>query len=198
MGSSVHIGGQYDYTQHRERFDRRCGKCLRSLQKSAVMAEVQVGKVSHEGDIGKGIGRCGVHIFSGQESPVGKDTTLTAVISASDGELASGTMNVWTKEIRIKVGAPKDYQLYNNFPNPFNQSTKIAFELPKSSHVKLVIYDIIGREVAQIADGEYPAGYTELTWNGTNRNGAHVSSGVYFYRMTAGNWSKVMKMLMVK
>lgn len=125
------------------------------------------------------------------KAPVGKDTTLSAVISSSDGQL-------WIRDITVSVGAPKDYKLYNNFPNPFNPSTKIAFELPKASHVTLTIYDILGREVAEIANGTYPAGYDALTWNGINRNGEQVSSGVYLYRITAGNWSKVMKMMMLK
>ena len=96
------------------------------------------------------------------------------------------------------MGAPKDYKLYDNFPNPFNPSTKIAFELPKASHVRLVIYDVVGREVARIADGDYPAGYTELTWNGINRNGEQVSSGVYSYRISTDNWSAIKKMLMLR
>ena len=126
-----------------------------------------------------------------RKAPVGIDTTLTATISSADGQ-------TWTKEISVAVGAPKDYKLYNNFPNPFNPSTKIAFELPKASHVKLVIYDVVGREVVQIADGDYPAGYSELTWNGMNMNGQQVSSGVYFYRISTDKWSKVMKMLSLK
>ena len=126
-----------------------------------------------------------------RKAPVGKDTTLTATISSADGQ-------VWTKDITVSIGAPKDYKLYNNFPNPFNPSTKIAFELPKASHVKLVIYDVVGREVVQIADGDYPAGYSELTWNGLNRNGEQVSSGAYFYRISTDKWSKVMKMLSLK
>jgi hypothetical protein len=126
-----------------------------------------------------------------KKAPVGKDTALTATISTSDGQ-------TWTKDITVEVAAPKDYQLYNNFPNPFNPSTKIAFELPKASHVKLMIYDIVGREVAQVADADYPAGYTELTWNGINKNGNLVSSGVYFYRISSDKWSKVKKMLMLK
>ena len=126
-----------------------------------------------------------------KKAPVGKDTTLTATIKTSDGQ-------IWTKEIKVVVAAPKDYKLYNNFPNPFNPSTKIAFELPKASHVNLTIYDIVGREVAQVADAEYPAGYTELTWNGTSKNGPMVASGVYFYRVSTDRWSKVKKMLMVK
>ncbi len=126
-----------------------------------------------------------------KKAPVGKDTTLTATISNSDGQS-------WTKDIKITVGAPTTYKLYNNYPNPFNPSTKIGFELPKDSHVKLVIYDIVGRDVAQVTDADYPAGYTELTWNGTNNHGTIVSSGVYFYRISADKWNKVMKMLMIK
>jgi hypothetical protein len=131
-----------------------------------------------------------------KKAPVGRDTTLVATISTSASPLGNG--QTWTKEIKVTVGAPKDYKLYDNFPNPFNPSTKIAFELPKASHVKLMIYDVVGREVAQVADADYPAGYTELTWNGTNKNGKLVSSGVYFYRINTNSWSKVKKMLMLK
>jgi FlgD Ig-like domain len=126
-----------------------------------------------------------------KKAPVHKDTTLTATITTTDGQS-------WTKDIKISVGAPKEYKLYENFPNPFNPSTKIAFELPKASRVKLMIYDVVGREVAQVTDADYPAGYTELTWNGLNKNGNLVSSGVYFYRVSADEWSKVKKMMMVK
>ena len=126
-----------------------------------------------------------------RKAPGGKDTTLTATIRTSDGQ-------IWTKDIEITVAAPKDHKLYDNFPNPFNPSTKIAFELPKTSRVKLIIYDIVGREVAKVTDADYPAGYTELTWNGMNSHGTLVSSGVYFYRLSTDGWSKVKKMMMLK
>lgn len=126
-----------------------------------------------------------------KNAPTGKDTTLTATVSIPNGQK-------WTREFRISVQVPKDYKLYNNFPNPFNPTTKIAFELPRTSHVTMVVYDITGSEVARIANGEYPAGYSEVTWNGLNDNGEHVSSGIYFYRISAGSWSKVMKMMMLK
>jgi hypothetical protein len=133
-----------------------------------------------------------------KKAPVGKDTTLTATIATTDGQTAPGAPQVWTKEIKISVGAPKDYKLYENFPNPFNPSTKIAFELPIASRVKPIIYDIVGREVAQVTDADYPAGYTGLTWNGLNKSGSLVASGVYFYRISTEKWSKVKKMMMVK
>ncbi len=139
-----------------------------------------------------------------KKAPVGRDTTLVATISTSASPLGNG--QTWTKEIKVTVGAPKDYKLYDNFPNPFNPSTKIAFELPRASHVKLMIYDIVGREVVQVADADYPAGYTELTWNGMNKNGNAVASGVYFYRLVVSGvepvstdkWSKVKKMMVLK
>lgn len=126
-----------------------------------------------------------------KKAPVGQEARLTAEISISDGQR-------WTKYITIQVEAPKDYKLYDNFPNPFNPSTKIAFELPKGSHVRLIIYDVVGREVAQVADGDYPAGYNEVVWNGMNRNGEQVSSGVYFCRISTDNWSAIKKMLMLR
>ncbi len=134
-----------------------------------------------------------------KKAPVGIDTILRATISTADGQ-------TWTKDITVEVAAPKDYKLYDNFPNPFNPSTKIAFELPKASHVKLMVHDIVGREVAQVADTDYPAGYSELIWNGQNKNGKLVSCGVYFYRLVVSGvepvstdrWSNVKKMLMIK
>ncbi len=126
-----------------------------------------------------------------EKAPAENDTTLLAIIKTSNGQKRM-------REIRISVAAPKSYKLYNNFPNPFNPSTKIAFLLPKTTHVKLIIYDIMGREIEKIADGKYPQGYNEVTWNGNNSFGVHVSSGIYFYRISAGAWSKVRKMMLLK
>ena len=64
--------------------------------------------------------------------------------------------------------------------------------------MNLIIYDVLGREVTEIANRDYPAGYNEVTWNGLNSNGEQVSSGVYFHRISAGEWSAVMKMRMLK
>lgn len=126
-----------------------------------------------------------------KKAPTDKDTELTAVIKSSTGQM-------WTKEIRISVAVPKEYKLYNNFPNPFNPSTKIAFLLPNTTHVKLIIYDIMGREIAKIADGKYPQGYNEVTWNGSNSFGVRASSGIYFYRISSGQYTAIKKMVLLK
>ncbi|MCL4511420.1 MAG: T9SS type A sorting domain-containing protein [Bacteroidetes bacterium] len=80
-----------------------------------------------------------------------------------------------------------------NYPNPFNPSTQIRFSLSKPSHVKLAVYDMLGREVARLADEEMDAGYHSVTWNARN-----VSSGVYIYKLSAGSFVQVKRMILMK
>lgn len=126
-----------------------------------------------------------------RSAPVGKEQKISVVIKTADGQS-------WTKDIAFTVSPPKEFHLYDNFPNPFNPSTKIAFELPVASKVKLVIYDNIGREVRTLTDEEHPAGYIELTWDGRNESGTTVSSGIYFYRISTEKWHSVKKMVVMK
>jgi len=95
---------------------------------------------------------------------------------------------------KISENIPKDYMLYQNYPNPFNPSTKIKFDIPKNSNVILKVYDIMGREVKTIVDNEYlHAGSYEVNFDGTD-----ISSGVYFYRFIAGDYSAAKRMSMIK
>ncbi|GEM_PF-3420156 len=80
---------------------------------------------------------------------------------------------------------PKEYRLGNNYPNPFNPTTVIPYELPVDSYVSLVIYDLLGREIVKLIDGEMTAGFRQVEWNGKDRFGNQVGSGVYLYRISA-------------
>jgi hypothetical protein len=88
---------------------------------------------------------------------------------------------------------PKDYQLYQNYPNPFNPVTSIKYDVPKSSLVKLKVYDITGKLVDELINQEMEAGAYEVNWNGTN-----YASGVYFYKFESGDYTKVMRMVLIK
>ncbi len=88
---------------------------------------------------------------------------------------------------------PTQYALAQNYPNPFNPETKINYALPEPSHVTLKIYDVLGREVATLVDEMQDAGYKSVTFNAEN-----VSSGVYFYKLTAGSYTAVKKLLITK
>ncbi|MBM2842052.1 MAG: hypothetical protein HW412_2580 [Bacteroidetes bacterium] len=83
-----------------------------------------------------------------------------------------------TVDVAIQEGLPTTFALSQNYPNPFNPSTMVNFDVPEQAHVKIVVYDIIGREVLTLVDGEYVAGYHRATFTATN-----LASGVYFYRM---------------
>lgn len=94
---------------------------------------------------------------------------------------------------------PTQYALHQNFPNPFNPSTSIVFELPKADHVTLVIKNILGQEVAALArDQLYNAGRHVLIWNACNSLGHHVGSGTYFYEIRTEEWSEMRKMLLMQ
>ncbi len=93
---------------------------------------------------------------------------------------------------------PTEYSLSQNYPNPFNPSTVIKYQLPKSSNVTLEIYDLLGQRVCTLVNENQEAGKYNITWNGKNNFGNQVSSGIYIYRIKAGNFIAVKKMMLLK
>ncbi len=99
----------------------------------------------------------------------------------------------------LKVVTPADYKLEQNYPNPFNPSTSIKFTLPVSKKISLTVYDILGNKVKTLINSkEYNEGSYNVTWDGTNEYGHHVSSGQYIYTLKYGNFSKSLKMTLLK
>ena len=88
---------------------------------------------------------------------------------------------------------PTEYKLSQNYPNPFNPVTTIQFSLPEISNVRLVLYDILGREVKEIVKGEYGPGYHKVMLDASN-----LASGVYFYRLEAGKFTNAKKLMIMK
>ena len=104
---------------------------------------------------------------------------------------------LYSSEVEVSA-RPSVYALEHNYPNPFNPSTKIQYSLPENAKVQLAIYDILGREVAELVNSEQPAGYYEQTFVAS-----HLSTGIYFYRIIAqaqgkNTFSQVKKMMLVK
>lgn len=144
--------------------------------------------------------------------------TVTSVVPVSvsiDGETAvwdksvknvSGgkiTVNLTNLPVLVEPGEPAGleaidqlpvrFELLQNFPNPFNPVTKIRFNLPVSCFVRLIVYDIIGRELKTLLEKELNAGYQEITFNSDN-----LGSGVYFYKLITPDYIAVKKMLLLK
>ncbi len=90
--------------------------------------------------------------------------------------------------------APNNFVLEQNYPNPFNPSTEISYKLSAVSRVTLKVYDVLGRELRALADGErQSAGKHSLRWDGTNQRGERVGSGIYYYRLTTDNGTQTKK-----
>lgn len=87
----------------------------------------------------------------------------------------------------------KDYQLYQNYPNPFNPTTEIQFTLPKNEHVTLKVYDVLGREVARLIEGELQSGLYKVKFDASK-----LTSGVYYYRLESGSFNQTKKMMLIK
>ena len=91
------------------------------------------------------------------------------------------------------VEIPDEYELVGNYPNPFNPTTKISYQLPNKAQVTLKIYDLLGREVAILVNEEKQAGKYEVEFDASS-----LSSGVYLYRISINDFVKTMKMMVVK
>jgi hypothetical protein len=93
---------------------------------------------------------------------------------------------------------PVRFYLYQNYPNPFNSSTIIKFDLPVPGDVLMTVYNILGQKVIDLENSYLPAGTHYIHWDGRNASRARISSGVYFYRIEAGNYESVKKLLLLK
>jgi hypothetical protein len=95
--------------------------------------------------------------------------------------------------VKKEEGIPTEYSLSQNYPNPFNPTTKLKFALPKTVLTKLIIYDLLGREVETIINKELEAGYYEVEFNANQ-----FSTGIYLYKIQAGDFLQTKKMILMK
>jgi flagellar hook assembly protein FlgD len=121
-------------------------------------------------------------------------TSLEAYLSKEDFEKFMAL-------VKAEAQIPVEYHLSQNYPNPFNPTTSIQYSVVSGQsppHVSLRIYSLLGREVRALVDEPQETGYHSVTWDGTDERGQAVSSGVYFYRLTAERYNDVKKMILLK
>ncbi|HHL72065.1 MAG TPA: T9SS type A sorting domain-containing protein, partial [Bacteroidetes bacterium] len=125
----------------------------------------------------------------------GNSSVLTAEVSQT------GTYALLKSSAAVRAeqdDLPRSYSLQQNFPNPFNPETRIAFALPEKTAVRLRIYTVTGQVIATLVDGELDAGTYEYTWNGKSILGRDVPSGVYFYEIETSQFRQVKKMTLIR
>jgi len=88
---------------------------------------------------------------------------------------------------------PTTYELSQNYPNPFNPSTTIRFQIPDFGYTSLIVFDVLGREVANLISGELSPGTYSIPWDASG-----VASGMYFYRLQAGDFVETRRLLLLK
>ena len=98
----------------------------------------------------------------------------------------------------IDSNIPSKFHVYQNYPNPFNPTTTIKYSIPEANDIIINIYDINGTLINTLLNKKQSAGTYEVTWNGKNNSHISVSSGIYLYRITSGNYSKSFKMILLK
>ena len=120
--------------------------------------------------------------------------TVTLTVTGNGGlNTASSTIEVEKPALVDELNTPKTYSLAQNYPNPFNPVTTISFTLPEESPVTLIMYNILGREVATLVDKRLSAGSYSFVWDASG-----FSSGVYFYSIKAGSFVETKKLLFMK
>lgn len=123
-----------------------------------------------------------------------KDIT-GANITFVDGSLEVGPTDVKIEEETI---LPSWFALRQNYPNPFNPETCVKYELPQRTKVRIKIINLLGQEVQTLVDQDKPAGYFEVLWDGKDKTGRRVSSGIYLYRIEAGDFVQTRKMQLIQ
>ena len=96
------------------------------------------------------------------------------------------------------LGIPAEFALHQNYPNPFNPTTTIQFDLPMTTDIHIVVYDLLSREVVRLVDRRLEAGYHQMVWNGRDRSGRELPTGMYIARMVTPAYAKSIKMVLLK
>jgi hypothetical protein len=128
-------------------------------------------------------------IQTGQTGPLVGDVCRTWYDGVSYAEVGNGSVVSVSKQVNV----PNEFVLGQNYPNPFNPMTTIDYSLPKDGYVSLKVYNLLGQEVAMLVGKEMVAGSHRISWNAQD-----LPSGVYFYKITVGSYSKTNKMVLLK
>jgi hypothetical protein len=115
-------------------------------------------------------------------------------LSVSDSGRVRGPVGIAGNQPNI----PKEFFLAQNYPNPFNPTTSISYGLPRSAHVRLDIFNVMGQKALTLVDEDEQAGYKKIVWDGRDQSGKSLSSGIYFYRLRTGDKEIVHKMSLIK
>ena len=117
---------------------------------------------------------------------------------AKSGFLAGVSFSSSVNAIDDLIGVPSNFSLKQNYPNPFNPNTSLSFNLPHNTQVIISIHDLLGKEIARLANESMGPGFYVISWNGKNDFGESLPSGIYIVRLVTPEYSRSIKMLLLK
>ena len=123
---------------------------------------------------------------------IGVDQQINVRIGYASSEVSTTVSNQKNESLLTQ------YALFENYPNPFNPATTIAYHLPRASQVKLLVYNLAGQHVRTLVDAPQAAGRFQINWDGKDDIGNGLASGVYLYRLEAGNFAETKKMILMR
>jgi hypothetical protein len=177
-------GPFHRYNNVRVRPGRSLGKNNLSKSVPAMAPSGAYSYVAYIGDFGGTIVDSSYFVFSKLGTPGGKELGWLA-----RGDWFEGEGLVFGDEVAV----PAFFTLRQNYPNPFNAGTTINYQLPVSNHVTLEVFDLLGRKLTTLVDEKQEAGYRSVIWDASE-----ISSGLYFYKLTAGDYTETRRMMLVK
>ncbi len=135
-----------------------------------------------------------VHFFTSSVAATGQvQIQIGTAHNLSSRTIINQTASTEPNAVRSGNHVVKEFRVYQNYPNPFNPATKISYSVPQRTNVNIKVYNITGKEIATLVNKEQgPGAYT------VNFNAGNLSSGIYFYRISAGQFSTVRKMILIK
>ena len=160
-------------------------------RKKVIVTDIQGGTI-------KPIGKAYLSIpveFKGSIYDIGQVEIDNINVAGFSGGLINYISRSAISEVKL---IPSDFSLQQNFPNPFNPSTEIRFDLPEEGQVELSVFNMQGQKVRTLESGKMAPGYHAIIWNGTNDKGSRVSTGMYFYSIQTNKFQAVRKMLFIK
>ena len=135
---------------------------------------------------------------SGAIEKIGFSGTTQGTFLLDEIRLLTDSPSVTAVREGLEASLPQHFALQQNYPNPFNNSTLIRFALPQSGRISLAVYNLLGQRVATLAEGVQAAGFYAVEWDGRSREGAALATGVYFYRLQAGEQTRSRKLLLLQ
>ena len=170
------------------------GKTL-FLTSNRTPGELNIGAVTVDGRGATGEGALAELVFKASGTPSSADFQVSESVLVG----VNGAVDLLA---RVEIGnlrpLPDQYDLNQNAPNPFNPATLIGYQLPEAGLVRLAIYNLLGQEVRVLVNETKGAGSFTATWDGADALGRRVASGVYLYRIHAGEFSASRRMLLLK